>query len=99
MKTKTQLLIEERDFLRAQVAQLQNYILMVAPNPQMNIASPRPSALSGSTADWVPQELHSTELEEDVMFQVEEGLITEDIAKAILDAAREADFEYDFNDE
>lgn len=85
LKSKTALLQEEIDFLRAQVAQLQNYILMVAPNPALTQAVPR--AGSGVAADWVPHRLHTTELEEDIEYQLTEGLIDEDVAKMILEAA------------
>jgi len=70
---------DEVTFLRAQVAQLQNYILMVAPTAP--VISPThlhsdpgdielPAGLEGEM-----RRMYSTEDEEDIHFAQEEGLI------------------------
>lgn len=95
-KTKVRLLQEEVEFLRAGYAQLQNYVLMTGGG--ITGAAP---ALPPMLADWgekgdapikdiraEAQRMYSTELEEDVEFQLQEGLIGEEEAKRLL---READ--------
>lgn len=89
-RTKTTVLLEEIDFLRAQVSQLQNYILMVAPSAPIAQSFNRfedsgPSIMNAK--DWVPQAAYSTELEEDVEHMHTEGLIDEAQAARILKEA------------
>lgn len=96
MRSKTQILLDEVEFLRAQVAQLQNYILMTG--AAVPSTFPTMPSVTSMAKDWVPRGLHTTELEEDVEFQLQEGLIDEDTAAAILKAAADDDREYDFNE-
>lgn len=87
-KSKAEILEEEVAFLRAQVAQLQSYILMHAPGtfageaPRMsdNIVEPETDELEAQ------YRLHTTEEEEDIFFRREEGLIGEEEAKRLLEA-------------
>lgn len=83
-KTKTQIMQEEIEFLRAQVAQLQNYVLMVAPGAFVpgNGLTVAESGISEPT-----HRLYSTETEEDIEYQLQEGLIDEDFAKKLLEEA------------
>ena len=100
-KTKNRLLQEEIEFLRAGYAQLQNYVLMTGGGVTGAAPGLSPIAQSAKLADWgekgdaaikdirtEAQRLYSTELEEDVEFQLQEGLIGEEEAKRLL---READ--------
>jgi hypothetical protein len=100
-RTKTSLLLEEIRFLRAANAQLQNYILMsgVASPLQM----PRPTGnFSHTDEPWdgaptkdigeAAQRLYTTELEEDIEYNLQEGNIGEAEAKRMLrEAAAIAD--------
>lgn len=86
-RSKTTVLLEEIDFLRAQVSQLQNYVLMVTPAPaiaQSFSGLPRPEV---DARDWVPQATYATELEEDVEHMATEGMIDEEQAARILKEA------------
>jgi hypothetical protein len=92
-KSKNRILLEQIDFLRAQVAQLQNYVLMSGAAP---IEVPRPGSDGPSSAwDGAPlkdigaeaQRMYSTELEEDIEYQLQEGIIGEAEAKRLLTEA------------
>lgn len=94
-RTKSSRDAEEIAFLRAQVAQLQNYILMVAPG---SIAQglTAPVGASGGEARSIgvgafesaaadeARRLYSTEEEEDIEFAREEGLIGHAEAERLL---------------
>jgi hypothetical protein len=88
-RTKTTVLLEEIDFLRAQVAQLQNYVLMTGPAPitaQTQTSPPFPRWNDGEPEE-PGQRAYSTELEEDVEFMATEGIIDEAQAARILKEA------------
>lgn len=97
-KSKSRLLQEEIDFLRASNAQLQNFVLMMGVAPTQ---VPRPGSDGPSiTWDGAPvkdiqeeaQRMYTTELEEDIEFQLQEGRIGEAEAKRLLrEAAAIAD--------
>ena len=87
-KSKTKLLLEEIDFLRAQVAQLQNYVLMVAPGA---VPAYQQTPASGPTEE-AGQRLFTSETEEDLEFMLQEGLISSE------EYARKLEEEVDFND-
>ena len=84
---------DEVTFLRAQVAQLQNYILMVAPTapvvqgfpatPTPWDAEPAGKAFESAAADEA-RRMYSTEDEEDIEFAREEGLISSAEAERLL---------------
>lgn len=88
-RSKTTVLLEEIDFLRAQVSQLQNYILMVAPSAPIAQSFTRHSdpGPAFNAKDWVPQAAYATELEEDVEHMATEGMIDEAQAARILKEA------------
>lgn len=90
-KTKSQILLEQIDFLRAQVAQLQNYVLMTGGG-----ASPLTTTFptTGPSEPWdgapikdignEARRMYTTELEEDIEYNLQEGIIGEAEAKRLL---------------
>jgi len=98
LRTKSQRDKEEIDFLRAQVAQLQNYILMVSPGSIGGLTPPAPvthydpgeeyetGAFMNAAADEA-RRMYSTEEEEDIEFQREEGIISTAEAERLLRSA------------
>jgi hypothetical protein len=90
-KSKNRILLEQIDFLRAQVAQLQNYVLMTGAAP---MASPfaKIAEEPGVVWDGAPikdiateaQRMYTTELEEDIEYQLQEGHIGEAEAKRLM---------------
>jgi hypothetical protein len=87
-RTRAQRDKEEIEFLRAQVAQLQNYVLMTGGGapigmPTWSTPNPVPTPEGGEGPDLGPievyrneaQRLYTTEEEEDIHFALEEGLI------------------------
>jgi hypothetical protein len=73
-KTKTQILLEEVEYLRAQVAQLQNYVLLAAPTAMAAIQPPPEASTAGPD---VVHQLHVSDLQADLDYQLQEGLIDE----------------------
>ena len=88
-RSKTSILLEEITFLRAQVAQLQNYILLEH-TPQ---AIPAPTV---ETEQAARQRLFSTEWEEDIEFATREGLLNQEQAEEMLRRAGGLESEIDF---
>ena len=91
-KSKVQLLQEEIDFLRAGYAQLQNYVLMTGGGAPVS-APKLPPALAewGEPGDAAIKDvreaarrMYTTEEEEDIEYQLQEGLIGEAEAKRLL---------------
>lgn len=80
-RTKADILESEVQFLRAQVAQLQNYILMVMP-PQTTTFPSWDNFQTGegqaSGDSPVPRRLYTSEHEEDIEYALQEGLIDKD---------------------
>lgn len=94
-RSKADVLEDEVAFLRAQVAQLQNYILMVSPTQLASVAmstQPYPESSSDEAVSqgWLTaaadeaRRMYSTEEEEDIEFQREEGLIGHAEAERLL---------------
>lgn len=89
---------DEIAFLRAQIAQLQNYLLMTGGVPTGFPTWEKPTAgeegpeLGFSMKDFEndAQRLYTTEAEEDIEFQLQEGLIGEAEARRLLKQAAEA---------
>lgn len=74
-KTKTQILLEEIEYLRSQVAQLQNYVLIVGPQ----IAAPAaPVPSSVPLPDEAVIQLHRNGMAADIDWELQEGLIDEE---------------------
>lgn len=81
---------EEIDFLRAQVAQLQNYVLMTGGGAPTGFPTWTPPTEEAG-AEGFPEparRLYTTEDEEDIMFREEEGIIGEAEAKRLLAQVR-----------
>lgn len=79
-RSKVALLMEEIDFLRQQVAQLQNYVLMTgggAPPIQAPTRGDEGPSVDLSAVAYAneAQRLYTSEEEEDIHFALEEGLI------------------------
>jgi hypothetical protein len=83
-KSRADALEQEVQFLRAQVAQLQNYVLMVMP-PQTN-TFPNWNIETGEeqTEGVTPRRMYTTEDEEDIEFALTEGLIDKAHAAELL---------------
>lgn len=73
-KSKTQILLEEIEYLRAQVAQLQNFVLVVGPQA----VAPPPAAPSiAPLPEEVTIQLQRSNLMADIDWELSEGLIDE----------------------
>ena len=91
-KSKTAILLEEITFLRAQVAQLQNYILLTQ-TPQAT-----PTVAPTEDSDAYVRRLFMTEHEEDIEYAVREGLINSEAEAAeLLRRAGAIDDEIEFS--
>jgi len=88
-RSKTSLLLEEIAFLRAQVAQLQNYVLLEH-TPQAIPAQVTETEVAAR------QRLFSTEWEEDIEFATKEGLLNKEQAEEMLRRAGGIESEIDF---
>ena len=73
-KTKSKLLQEEIEYLRAQVVQLQNYVLVVGPQ---QVAAPAPTPSIVPIPEAVAIEMKRNNLEADIDWELSEGLIDE----------------------
>jgi hypothetical protein len=74
-KSKTQILLEEIEYLRAQVAQLQNFVLVVGPQA----LAPPPTAPSITPIpEEVQIQMHRSNLMADIDWELSEGLIDKD---------------------
>ena len=85
------MLQEEIDFLRAGYAQLQNYVLMTGGGAPVSAPMPPVMADWGEPGDAAIKDIreeavrmYSTELEEDIEFQLQEGIIGEAEAQRML---------------
>lgn len=82
-RTKTDILVAQIEFLQAQVAQLQNYVLMVTPTQAAQFVQGPPTEKLQS---WPESglKLYSTEEEEDLEYALSEGDISpEEYARKI----------------
>ena len=95
-RTKTRILTDEIDFLRAQVAQLQNYILMVGPTASTPHLPLHRQIDVGPDVELKFDEndpafrMYSTELEEDLAYLVEDGQMSQARADELLKEADSA---------
>ncbi len=86
-RSKAEILEAEVAFLRAQVAQLQNYILVMSPTA----LAQRPPMFEQTPGGDIESthRLFSDEIEDDLEYQVQEGIIDEDTARAIIEGMRQ----------